>query len=390
MRRRARAGLGMAAVGAMAAALLPACFPDYAVGTGDGGGPRADGGPDTGDSGGMDSTTGPSDGSPGTDAPGADSTTGGDGATHADGGGIGDSSFPPYDSPYDGNPLANMVVVDGGTFYFQVDEISTTVNAQATLAYTVAIDATEVTVADFGRWLASGPTAPPDGASLDPGGPYETIMTWEPTSWGWDDNSILGNLNYSGNGCASDFGNPLVTWGQDGNYPITCVPWPQALAYCAWQHKRLPTETEWRYFATGQGTRAPYPWAGTTLDCSHVSTQDDSGAGCIFPVAVGTASAGRSKDGVFDLVGSMSEWLWDWLPISGTYTYPANAGTNYAGPPGDVDAAAGRLSRMWINSDFTDILAQDYLFDSTQGRPGSSDTSVGYDNCGFRCAKSLP
>jgi hypothetical protein len=45
---------------------------------------------------------------------------------------------------------------------------------------------------------------------------------------------------------------------------------------------------------------------------------------------------------------------------------------------------------MWMSSDFTDTLAQYYYFESTIGRPGSSDTSVGYDTCGFRCAKSLP
>ncbi len=104
---------------------------------------------------------------------------------------------------------------------------------------------------------------------------------------------------------------------------------------------------------------------------------------------VGSASAGASRNGVEDLVGSLSEWLWDWLPVSG-YTYPKQAGTNYVGPPEDVDAAGGSLSRMWINSDFTSNSTQPSYFHSTTGGPGSSDISSAYDNCGFRCAKSLP
>jgi formylglycine-generating enzyme required for sulfatase activity len=391
-----------------AGGVFAACFPDYEVG----GDAASDGG------GGHDASTGP-DGSPGSDATSGDSAADAGGMDGTlDGSGIDGSvtdaaghdatttdapSDTSVDVPvivndaiaaYDGNPLSNMVVVDGGTFYFQVDEVSATVDASATLAYTVAIDQTEVTAGQFKQFVAavgSGWTIAP-GATLDPGGPYQNVMTWHPEQWGWTDTTtVLSDDSYTGHGCGTDVGPPLVTYGKNDAYPMTCVPWPQALAFCAWQGKRLPTETEWRFFATGQGTRLPFPWGSANVDCQH-ATYDDDASGCGFPATAGHALLGASRDGVYDLVGSVSEWLWDWLPVSGKYTYPANAGTNPVGPPEDVDAAGGNLSRMWINSDYTfsQSQGQSYGFTSTQGRPGSSDTSAGYDNCGFRCAKSLP
>ncbi len=234
MRRRARVALGVAAVAGGVASLLAACFPDYAVGTGDGGS-GGDGTTAADGSGGDSSAAGdstaagdgatgdgakPVDGAPGADAPN-------DVAATADSG-PGDSSIVVADSPYDRNPLANMVVVDGGTFYFQVNEQSTTVNAQATLAYTVAIDGTEVTVGAVravGRRPA--PRCRADGASLDPGGPYQNVMKWEPSSWGsWSGTAVLSDTSYTGSGgvgCGTD-STLTVTWGGNGSDPIALRP----------------------------------------------------------------------------------------------------------------------------------------------------------------------
>ena len=96
----------------------------------------------------------------------------------------------------------------------------------------------------------------------------------------------------------------------------------------------------------------------------------------------GTASAGVSKDGVYDLAGSLSEWLWDFAPLAGQpYTYPADSGADYTGPVTDPGG------HQWIGGDF--MQTQYGPFRSTwQGTDQQFDTS-GYDNIGFRCAKSL-
>jgi len=253
----------------------------------------------------------------------------------------------------------------------------------AKLDYDFMLDELEVSVERFSAWFDAGLPVPKDGESLDPGGPYAATMLWNDLGRCQGDPGCVGGswktavLNY-------DFKTPTVC---DGTYtraaphlPMTCVNWYQAVAMCAFEGKRLPTETELQYEAqAGDEARVfPFVWNGAPLRCDQAIFDD--GSRCQFPIDGGSARAGASKHGALDLAGSVSEWMWDaW----GFDTYPDDA-TNYAGPAvTTLDQWKVRRGGSFSSSDAsTSPLRND--------QHEYNDARNVFNNAGFRCAKSLP
>src|SRR5690606_17832947 len=96
--------------------------------------------------------------------------------------------------------------------------------------------------------------------------------------------------------------NDRPTWAVPGkeNHPINGVTWNQAVEYCAWKGKRLPTEAEWEFAARGDDARI-FPWGNGTPTCDHVVVQS-----CGAPLGtqpVGSKPQGASPFGALDMVG---------------------------------------------------------------------------------------
>jgi formylglycine-generating enzyme required for sulfatase activity len=96
-----------------------------------------------------------------------------------------------------------------------------------------------------------------------------------------------------------------VVWPGEADHPVRGVAWEQAVAYCGWLNKRLPSEAEWE--AAGRGTGPEprlYPWGNDPTASGQTSGFPDEDT---YPI--GTLSFNKSQFEVSDLVGNVWEWV---------------------------------------------------------------------------------
>lgn len=99
------------------------------------------------------------------------------------------------------------------------------------------------------------------------------------------------------------------------DFPINCVTWAQADAFCATLGQRLPSEVEWEFAARGGEQYLKYPWGSAAPD-GHACWKHGGGS-------CKTKSYPAGAFGLFDLSGNVWEWTDDWYAA---YPWPAATG----------------------------------------------------------------
>lgn len=119
-----------------------------------------------------------------------------------------------------------------------------------------------------------------------------------------------------------------------GDHPVVHVSWNDALAYCAWAGRRLPTEAEWEFASRGGLAGARFPWGDELLDSDgawrlniwqgtfpRVNTREDG-----FLTTAPVHSFRPNAYGLWQTVGNVWEWCADAFSPT-TYARAAEAGT---------------------------------------------------------------
>jgi formylglycine-generating enzyme required for sulfatase activity len=149
-------------------------------------------------------------------------------------------------------------------------------------------------------------------------------------------------------------------------FPVSCLTWEEAGAYCAWIGGRLPSEAQWEKAARGSDY-LKFPW-GNEFDQTRCNSQESDLDG---PLAVGSYSPeGDSPFGLQDMAGNVWEWTRDWYDIE----YYGKAPRDNPGGPVGGERRSLRGGSWYAN--YCSVRTSYRYYDVPHGR----STGVG-----FRC-----
>ncbi len=292
-----------------------------------------------------------------------------------------------------------MVWVAGGRFWRGASEEADAQPIREVEVDGFWIDRTEVTNAEFARFVAAtgyvtvaeqvpDPRQYPgaDPAALRAGSivftpPEHSVDLNQPLSW-WSYIPAADWKHPAGPGSSID---------GRGNFPVVQVCWDDAMAYARWAHKRLPTEAEWEYAARGGINQAPYVWGNdlkpggqwpANIWQGRFPTQNTGDDGFAATAPVG--SFAPNGFGLYDMAGNVWEWCSDWYRPD---SYAAAPERNPGGPSSSFDPdEPGIPKRVQRGGSF--LCSDEYCVRYRPGTRGKGEPGSAASHTGFRCVRS--
>jgi sulfatase modifying factor 1 len=180
-------------------------------------------------------------------------------------------------------------------------------------------------------------------------------------------------------------------------YPVVHICWDDAVAFCKWAGRRLPTEAESEFAARGGLDRKMYFWGdelkpeGKVManvwegEFPNENTKEDGYDG-LAPVAHYPANG----YGLHDMAGNVWEWCADWYQPNHYMMRSQDkihvAQRNPQGPSSGFDPnEPGQPKRVQRGGSY--LCAENYCTRYVAGTRGKGEVSSATNHLGFRCVK---
>ncbi|MBN8597319.1 MAG: formylglycine-generating enzyme family protein [Planctomycetes bacterium] len=183
------------------------------------------------------------------------------------------------------------------------------------------------------------------------------------------------------------------------NYPVVHIAYPDAVAYCKWAGKRLPTEAEWEFASRGGHAGDVYSWGNELRPDGKFMANTYQGK---FPMKDvgedGFAGIAPVKQfvpngyGLYDTAGNVWEWCSDWYRPDTFARQVATAGglssviKNPKGPSSPYDPAEPNEKKR-VHKGGSFLCTDQYCTRYMVGTRGKGEEMTGSNHVGFRCVQ---